>query len=437
MTIYDFDNIKDNVSNLLETDVIKISYTGSKQEITLPAGKYKLKLWGAKGGADAGGDGCSGGYSEGILTLYEPTKLFIYLGGQGKGAATGTGGGFNGGGNAGTSGNSGAGGGASDIRLREDSLYARVIVAGGGAGSGITAASITNYGWGGGLEGGPNNAGQYATQTSGYSFGQGQDRLGDGGGGGGGWYGGYSATADHSGSGGSGYVYTKETAVNYPEGCLLRTTDYLENARTIAGNEDMPIPSITDEEGNVQTGNRGDGCIYFYVREIAGTRKNSNIYKNSKPQDVYELSSFTQDISESKNTISVKQSNHELSVGNVVYLKSDGSYDKAFGEDSERIEVVGIVTKVIDKNNFTITVSGEFKTDIYDSYSNGTVLYLSDSDVGLLTDIPTTYIKPIGIKISSGILINIQRANVYSNYGLENETYYTSEEIINAIDDLW
>lgn len=291
MAIYDFNDIQDNIESLAKNDIIAITYTGSRQEITLPVGRYRLRLWGAKGGSDAGGDGCSGGYAEGILTLYEPTKIFIYIGGQGRGACTATGGGFNGGGNAGNVGNSGAGGGASDIRLREDSLYARVLVAGGGAGSGITAASILNYGWGGGEEGGPNNSGQVANQTSGYAFGQGQSRTGDGGGGGGGWYGGYAATADHSGAGGSGYVYTKETAQYYPEGCLLRPSDYLEEARTISGNQPMPIPSA-DTEGT-QTGNRSHGVIYFYVRDINNvrygeSRRNSNLYKDSVPQENFD-----------------------------------------------------------------------------------------------------------------------------------------------------
>lgn len=135
------------------------------------------------------------------------------------------------------------------------------------------------------------------------------------------------------------------------------------------------------------------------------------------------------------NILNIHQTAHGLSVGNVVYLKSDGKYAKAFGEDSERIEVVGIITEVTDANNFIITVSGEFQTTGYDSYPNGTVLYLSDTTAGALTDAPTEYIKPIAIKISTGILINIQRANEYSFEG--TLLYYTSEEITDAIDSLW
>lgn len=135
------------------------------------------------------------------------------------------------------------------------------------------------------------------------------------------------------------------------------------------------------------------------------------------------------------NILNIQQTAHDLLIGDVVYLKSDGKYAKAFGEDSERIEVVGIITEVVDADNFVITVSGEFQTSGYDGYPNGTVLYLSDKTTGALTDSPMSYIKPIAIKISSGILINIQRANEYSFEG--TLSYYTSEEIINAINSLW
>lgn len=139
------------------------------------------------------------------------------------------------------------------------------------------------------------------------------------------------------------------------------------------------------------------------------------------------------------NILEIQQDNHKLSIGNVVYLKEDGLYDKAFGEDSNRIEVIGIITKVIDENNFVITVSGEFKTDIYNSYKNGDVLYLSNSNLGELTNVMQTYIKPVGIKIKDGILINVQRSNVYG-LGDEDEPeieYYTEEEILELIESLW
>lgn len=126
----------------------KFAYTGKAEEWVVPTtGKYKLEVWGAQGGGTqtAGGGGGNpkyggmGGYSTGNINLNEGTKIYVYAGGQGlednysnSGVTRTTLGGFNGGGSTITQGAAGSGGGASDIRIMTDSLYARVIVAGGG-----------------------------------------------------------------------------------------------------------------------------------------------------------------------------------------------------------------------------------------------------------------------------------------------------------------
>lgn len=160
-------------------EVFNFGYTGSVQEITLPKGKYKLQCWGAQGGNVTGTyavNGSKGGYSEGVLTLTETTKLYVFVGGQGTSytsSATQTStsvvnGGWNGGGagrrtsryNSGdTDGRSfpRGGGGATDIstvtsalsyssgRTTRDSasLLARCIVAGGGAGASARYTTVT------------------------------------------------------------------------------------------------------------------------------------------------------------------------------------------------------------------------------------------------------------------------------------------------------
>ena len=129
--------------------VLNYAYTGSYQEVELPAGQYKLQCWGAQGGSNAAASsygitakvGGKGGYSEGVLTLTSKTTVRIYVGGAGSSSA----GGFNGGGS--TTGSSsyssakewgtsrmGGGGGATDIRLSDGALLSRMIVAGGGSG---------------------------------------------------------------------------------------------------------------------------------------------------------------------------------------------------------------------------------------------------------------------------------------------------------------
>lgn len=260
-------------SSVVVDSVLNYAYTGSSQNVELLPGKYKLEVWGAQGGYRSSSSyGGRGGYSVGTIALTENTKFFIYVGGSGN--TGGTSGGFNGGGSRATY---NGGGGGTDFRIGSDSLYARVIVAGGGGSDGATNK---NGLYGGGTSGGSasqsyGSGGQGGTATSGGagyssgantpgSFGKGgqgyYSSSGYGGAGGGGWYGGAGSYPDSSGDddrgggGGSGYVYTSSTASDYPSGCLLNSSYYLSNASTTAGNESMPATS-----SGTETGHSGNG----------------------------------------------------------------------------------------------------------------------------------------------------------------------------------
>ena len=261
-------------------------YTGSVQEITLVKGSYKIECWGAQGGYRSSTTyGGKGGYSTGVLNLTKKTTLYVYVGGSGN--TGGTNGGFNGGGKRQTY---NGGGGASDVRISQDSLYARVIVAGGGGSDGATSktgmygggtsggSATQSYGTGGygGTQSGVSDSSWQTTTPStsttsksgayaGFGFGGNGITYssGYGGAGGGGWYGGSgsypdgSGDDDRGGGGGSGYVYKSDTASNYPSGCLLNSSYYLSDASTKAGNESFPN---TNGPGN-ETGHQGNGYV--------------------------------------------------------------------------------------------------------------------------------------------------------------------------------
>ncbi len=124
------------VSNRVESkkfDIIKetiwnFPYKASNDayDFTVPfTGTYLLEVWGARGSSDTYAIyGGQGGYASGRLMLNAGETLYIYAGG------TGSENGFNGGGSGRLDYHKG--GGATDIRLGTDSLYARIIVAGGG-----------------------------------------------------------------------------------------------------------------------------------------------------------------------------------------------------------------------------------------------------------------------------------------------------------------
>lgn len=257
--------------------VTNYAYTGAKQTVTLKPGRYKLECWGAQGGYRSSSSyGGLGGYSVGEISLEKQTTLYVYVGGSGNTGKTN--GGFNGGGKRATY---PGGGGATDIRVGTDSLYARVIVAGGGGSDGATnkngmygggetgGAATQNYGSGGG--GGTQTSGGTGGSGNAGTFGQGGEGKaasnGYAGAGGGGWYGGggsypdSSGDDDRGGGGGSGFVWTGKNA---PSGYLLGSAYYLTNASTKAGNTSFTAPG-----GSTETGHSGDGyaritCLELY-----------------------------------------------------------------------------------------------------------------------------------------------------------------------------
>ena len=252
-------------SNVIEGKVGKINYTTNfsytgecTTYIAKSDGYYNLEVWGAQGGNyNTTYVGGLGGYSKGIVHLTKGTTLYVCVGGQPQTVTTtktAVPGGFNGGGNGfnrdynSTYTYGQAGGGATDIRIGQNNLYARVIVAGGGSGGNNR---ISGYA-GGGTSGVTGQSGYAGTQTSagtGGSFGQGGSASTSGNnykygasGGGGGFYGGGAGTSysdstnyDKYSGGGSGYVYTSTTASSYPSGCLLNSTYYLTASSTTQG----------------------------------------------------------------------------------------------------------------------------------------------------------------------------------------------------------
>ena len=230
-------------------------YKGEVQEYkTSATGYYYIEMAGASGGngwTSAGGNGyCTGGRgakTSGYVYLEKDTKLYFYIGGQGKNGASGTtnqAGGYNGGGAAGNGGSddsAGGGGGATDVRLTggawndASSLISRIMVAsGGGGGSCINNASNVTmmYREGTDLFNPAVTVASWAntcalsniTTTSGNAFGYGASGLTSvtpygAGGGGGGYYGGsycHGNSYYSGGQGGTSYIsgYAGVNSVN-------------------------------------------------------------------------------------------------------------------------------------------------------------------------------------------------------------------------------
>jgi hypothetical protein len=224
-------------------------------------GAYLFEVWGAQGGCFDECKSAKGGYSRGVLYLSKPTKIFVNVGEHGDCVFknfTATNESYNGGGKGRNwdllEYKACAGGGATDIRVKQNTFYHRILVAGGGGGDSYFRSTKFG-GYGGGIFGGNGSesncgSGFGGTQEQGgkgaYDRSYGNFGIGgsvvdwDGGGGGGGWYGGSSGQGcQDSGGGGSGFALTFSTyEIAKKQSKYAVSTDYfLTNTKLISGNE--------------------------------------------------------------------------------------------------------------------------------------------------------------------------------------------------------
>ena len=403
MATYDLTSVS-MPTTLKMGDILNCPYTGNKISITLPAGKYKLECWGAQGGYRSSTTyGGKGGYSKGVLTLKEATNIFLYAGGKGNTGLSASNsifsGGFNGGGY--RFGQYG-GGGASDIRIGTDSLYARVIVAGGGgsdgnaakgggAGGGVSGQATTANGYGtGGLGGQSTYSGSSTSTTAttqatsglnssnaaltygGFGFGGAglYVNSGYGGAGGGGWYGGQgtlpdtSSDDDKGGGGGSGFVYTRDTVSSVPIGYLLSGKYYLTQAETKQGTISFISPNNATE-----TGHSGDGYVRITVGEnINDLRRRKSARIQQKGNSSAEWDPDTILLSRE---IGIETDTNKMKIGDGItpwsLLPYFNSSTSASDEEIKRIKYYGDPDIVpSDESYFMVNSTGETITGLTD-----------------------------------------------------------------------
>lgn len=271
---------------------LTFGYEGKPSKISLCKGQYKLEVWGAKGGDSTGKgsgkrgnsavQGGLGGYSRGILSLKQNEDVYVFVGEEGRPSNSSEGSNTKGGFPDGVGTKTGfghdenptvpgTGGGSTSIRIGCDTIYARVIVAGGGGGASGTYNSVDPGGFSGGLCGGncshrESLCNQGAGTQTGSSKGIGgcSSRHGDPGvfglgatgkyqkgtysGGGGGGSGGYGGCAYcSSGGGGSGWTFNESSLMTFQSGdsvnaskFVLSSTYYLRDVICAGGNEEFP-----------------------------------------------------------------------------------------------------------------------------------------------------------------------------------------------------
>lgn len=131
----------------------------------------------------------------------------------------------------------------------------------------------------------------------------------------------------------------------------------------------------------------------------------------------------------SSSSISVTQSSHGFSVGNILRIDSSGDYVKAQADTYDNSQVVGIVSEVTDDSNFTLLMVG--KIEGLSGLTVGTLYYLSSTVAGALT----TSLSPKPVLVAdtttSGIFINTR------NYGTIVLDRLTADPVSPAVGQLW
>ena len=300
-------------------DSIEIPFTGNVTTLVLKQGKYKFEAYGASGGGQSGlyttarnisGEGClsqeivtkyqgntqctkksstpgSGGYVSGLIVFPFPVVVYVYVGGKGLFDSQSSPGGFNGGGssnlkwpNLGQ--NVGSGGGETDFRVISDTLYHRMLVAGGGGGADNAYGACVGTDDGSGGSGGLPSQGlwingkyqqEYEVNTiQGFTFGQGQNGhrfdADESPGAGGGFFGGLVTDASYNAGAGGGSSFAFSRSVEYPKGKITATDEngVFLSSRKYAFSEKTPF-AFSDVE--FATGIRGgDGLARITVLEV-------------------------------------------------------------------------------------------------------------------------------------------------------------------------
>ena len=261
-------NINENENSVHIPYPCEKSYECSPYSLVLAPGAYHFKICGGNGGIKSsdfvGGYKApdypyAGGCSSGNIVFHDITTTYLYIGGKGaygerENQNERQHGGYNGGARGNLRDECSGGGGATDIRVEENDVFHRILVAGGGGGGDdfeeTKNQNNTNNdgkgGPGGGLEaGGWESKGQIqipiASQLSGFSFGTGEapqingsahedgipplvtiqiNERYDIGGGGGGWFGGFTSQRYYEGAGGgSSFALTKTSQIPTEQVC--------------------------------------------------------------------------------------------------------------------------------------------------------------------------------------------------------------------------
>lgn len=148
-------------------------------------------------------------------------------------------------------------------------------------------------------------------------------------------------------------------------------------------------------------------------------------------------------------TITLTELDNGFLLGDAIYYDyKTNHYRRALAMNQIVSEVIGVVSKLVNKDTFELTLKGGIILDRYNNIPEGTPLYLSQNISGkLVQDEPTNVSKVIAVTNNNGIYVDIQRgyfidsnhsvffasAKPYMFANSDNKLFRTANNIINNV----
>lgn len=165
---------------------------------------------------------------------------------------------------------------------------------------------------------------------------------------------------------------------------------------------------ISEKENNALTKD-ADGYIGYYVEETMISKQEDNSLK--KLEDGF----YVRDES---NTKKVNLIAHNFIEGDFIYYHPSNGYSKALAIDDYNSNIIGMVSKIIDEDNFEYKWAGFHETSVFNDlhgYAQGMPLYISDTEEGKVTQRQPDISKTVGYPVEDvGIIISIERGIQYN-----------------------
>lgn len=179
-----------------------------------------------------------------------------------------------------------------------------------------------------------------------------------------------------------------------------------DNALEIKDDGLYAPPIKISAEANNRLVKKDDG---YYVKDVLLSEKEDN---------ALELLSDGYYVREHSNVKVVTVTNHGFVTGDFIYFHPSKGYQLASAIDDYDSNIVGMVTEVIDANNFEYMWAGFYKTDVFNTangFVQGMPLYISDVNPGKVVQEQPDISKAVGYPVEDiGLIISIERGIQYN-----------------------